>query len=120
MTDETQVYIVTEQAPRRVATRRVKPGDTMTLTERAARTDLRMGHIVPKDGGDPKEPFKTTGKLKDIQARARGFDDAASEKAAAEKAKQASETAKAASVATKAAAPDEPDGGKAKGDGKAK
>ncbi len=116
MTDDTQDYLVTETAPRRVATRRVKPGDTMKLTELAARAGLRAGHIVLKDGGNPKEPIKTTGKLKDIQARARGFDDAASEKAVVEKAAKAAEKAWAATA--KPAAPeteaDAKSGGKAK------
>lgn len=45
-------YIVTETAPGRVAGRRVKAGDTIELTDTAARYERTAGHIVPA----PAEP----------------------------------------------------------------
>lgn len=46
-------YVVTDTAPSRVAGRRVKAGDTIELTETAARYELTAQHI---------EPFKETSK----------------------------------------------------------
>lgn len=40
-------YVVTETAPSRVAGRRVKAGDTIELTETAARYELTALHITP-------------------------------------------------------------------------
>jgi len=40
-------YTVTDRAPSRVAGRRVKPGDTLRLTEAEARGELLALHIAP-------------------------------------------------------------------------
>lgn len=40
-------YTVTDRAPSRVAGRRVKPGDTLRLTEDEARGELLALHIAP-------------------------------------------------------------------------
>lgn len=41
-------YVVQQKAPARVAGRRVKPGDVLTLTEYQARAELQQGHILLK------------------------------------------------------------------------
>lgn len=40
-------YTVTDTAPPRVAGRRIKPGDSLELTDRAAAYELTAGHIRP-------------------------------------------------------------------------
>jgi hypothetical protein len=40
-------YVVTDTAPPRVAGRRVKAGDTIELTDKAARYELTACHIKP-------------------------------------------------------------------------
>lgn len=40
-------YVVTDIAPPRVAGRRVKAGDTIELTDAAARYERQAGHIKP-------------------------------------------------------------------------
>ncbi len=42
----TQLYTVTDKAGPKVAGRRVQPGDTLELTENAARSELLAGSIV--------------------------------------------------------------------------
>lgn len=44
---ETHRYIVTEKAGPKVAGRRVQVGDTLELSENAARTELLAGVIAP-------------------------------------------------------------------------
>ncbi|MFN3440959.1 MAG: hypothetical protein ACK4Z3_01005 [Rhizobium rosettiformans] len=43
-----QTYIVTEKAPPRVAGKRVKAGDSITLTDDQARAELLALHIRPE------------------------------------------------------------------------
>jgi len=46
--NEKRSYVVTENAPSRVAGRRVKAGDTLELTEYEARAELQQLHILPE------------------------------------------------------------------------
>lgn len=46
--DGASAYIVTEKAPMRVAGRRVKAGDSITLTDDQARAELLALHIRPE------------------------------------------------------------------------
>ena len=48
-------YLVTDTAPSRVASRRVKAGDTIQLTEAEARGELLALHIKPKAPGLTEE-----------------------------------------------------------------
>lgn len=41
-------YVVQPDAPARIAGKRAKPGDIVTLSEDEARYELLMGHIAPK------------------------------------------------------------------------
>lgn len=47
--DGAKTYVVTEKAPARVAGKRVKAGDSITLTDDQARGELLALHIRPED-----------------------------------------------------------------------
>ncbi len=52
-------YRVTDKAGPKVAGRRVQPGETIELTENAARGELLAGAIVPTDPAPATDPAPT-------------------------------------------------------------
>lgn len=56
-------YTVTASAPPRVAGRRVKPGETIRLTEPEARAELLALHITPPSAGLSAEQVKAISEI---------------------------------------------------------
>lgn len=68
-------YTVTQRAGPKVAGRPVEAGEPIFLTEAEARNEILNGAILPK--GRSKDPLEGTKQLKDIHARALGYESAA-------------------------------------------